>query len=1068
MKRSGILLLFLSLSTLPALAQSLSFDFEDGTLSGWTVTEAVLPHLLSSRSNRFHDNKPYMKSGKWHLSTLDAPAGGLSDSQVGVVESPEFVASAATITLRIAGGSGPDVYLALCDAAEGEELAKVRGANSQDFREATLAVPPEKIGKPLFFRLVDRSTGGWGHILVDELRVTGALVPSENASASKRRALAAKERLMASAVASRLADFNPQAMRAMLEDLAATQGARFTRAPEFLSRLKALEERAKLAAALMAGKPTSAQLEGALSDLMEVAVFQREIVRANPLVSGAPIVYVVRPQYLKDHHNTENLFHTGEPNCASYRPGGPMKLLDVKTGRTSVLVDPGATGLVRDPDVHFDGKKILVSMRKSKEENYSIYEIDVDPQTASAKPGATKRLTGEIEASDIDPLYLPDGKIVFSSTREPKYCHCNMHIMANLNRMDGDGANIHQISKNTLFDGHPSLLPDGRILYYRWEYVDRNFADAQGLWTVNPDGTGHAIYWKNNVVSPAAAFDARVIPGTAQVACILGSCHDMAWGAFALVDRSKGIDSLDAIQRVWPESVRKRFSVDGSEIKRKFAPDEVMTTTKGRYEDPYPLVDPATGKGGKYFLVSRSLSLNPSSSDELRMGLFVLDTFGNEILLHEEGPGCYDPMPLASHPRPRVVPDRRNFTDREGTLYVSDVYEGTHVKNVKRGDIKWLRVVESTEKRVWTGPGWQTAQWPGAGGAAVKPVISWAGFETKRILGTVPVEADGSAHFKAPAEKFIYFQTLDSNGMLVSTMRSGTLVQPGEVQGCVGCHEDRLSAPPPKAVTLALKRAPSVFGGWRGPLRTFNYLAEVQPVWDKHCVSCHDFGKEAGKKLVLSGDKELYFNASYMQLFRAWGTSNAYVSTVGLGVAPFNQAYAIGSHQSRLVSVLRAGHQGVKLSPEDFDRIVTWVDLGGPYYPDYASSHPANPGGRSPLTLKQLQRLQDLTGAAILGKGNAIDYNNHRLWFSFTRPEKSPCLEKLAADSAAYQEALALITAGKDELAKNPEADQAGFKPCEAHVAREAKYQRLLAAESERRKAIAQGAKRYDAGIGKP
>jgi hypothetical protein len=202
-----------------------------------------------------------------------------------------------------------------------------------------------------------------------------------------------------------------------------------------------------------------------------------------------------------------------------------------------------------------------------------------------ATAGPLKRLTSEAEASDIDPLYLPDDRIVFSSTREPKYCHCNMHIMANLNRMDGDGANIHQIGKNTLFDGHPSLLPDGRILYYRWEYVDRNFGDAQGLWTVNPDGTGHAIYWKNNVVSPAAAFDARIIPGTAQIACILGSCHDMAWGAFAVVDRSKGIDSLEAIQRVWPEGVRKRFSVDGRDIHRWFAPDEVMHVTKGRYED---------------------------------------------------------------------------------------------------------------------------------------------------------------------------------------------------------------------------------------------------------------------------------------------------------------------------------------------------------------------------------------------------------------------------------------------------------------------------------------------------
>ena len=114
-----------------------------------------------------------------------------------------------------------------------------------------------------------------------------------------------------------------------------------------------------------------------------------------------------------------------------------------------------------------------------------------------------------------------------------------MHIMANLHRMDGDGANIHQISKNTLFDGHPSLLPDGRVLYYRWEYVDRNFGDAQGLWTVNPDGTNHAVYWGNNTVSPAAVFDSRMIPGTDRVICIFGSCHDRPWGALAIINRNR-------------------------------------------------------------------------------------------------------------------------------------------------------------------------------------------------------------------------------------------------------------------------------------------------------------------------------------------------------------------------------------------------------------------------------------------------------------------------------------------------------------------------------------------------
>jgi tricorn protease-like protein len=140
------------------------------------------------------------------------------------------------------------------------------------------------------------------------------------------------------------------------------------------------------------------------------------------------------------------------------------------------------TGVVRDPELSFDGQKVIFSMRKSKDDSYSLYEINIDGT-------GLKQLTFAPGVSDIDPLYLPDGGIVFSSTRQPKYCMCNRHIMANLYRMNADGSNITQIGVSTLFEGHASLMNDGRILYDRWEYVDRNFGDAQGLWTVNPDGT---------------------------------------------------------------------------------------------------------------------------------------------------------------------------------------------------------------------------------------------------------------------------------------------------------------------------------------------------------------------------------------------------------------------------------------------------------------------------------------------------------------------------------------------------------------------------------------------------
>jgi len=867
--------------------------------------------------------------------------------------------------------------------------------------------------------------------------------------------------LLAPLAAPRAADFgdggSPATLRAAIGDLVNELGARYPSGGEFLRRLDAIEK--QIASDAESGREAFARL-------------QREALVANPLVGAAPILFVVREQYQPDHHNTETIFHTGEPNGSKYRPGGALKILDPITGRTSVLLDPGPEGLVRDPEVHFDGRRIVFSMRKARNENYSIHELAVDPQKGHAfVPGSLRRLTNERDATDIDPLYLPDGKIVFSSTREPKYCHCNMHIMANLHRMDGDGANIHQIGKSTLFEGHASLMPDGRVLYYRWEYVDRNFGDAQGLWTVNPDGTGHAVYWANNLASPPAVFDGRAIPGTDEVACVFGSCHDRPWGALAIVDRSKGIDSEEAVMRIWPASARALVRNVADFVCDSFVP------LRARYEDPFPLADPVSGEGGKYFLVSRSLAPVPAekkiqrSSDvsELVMGLYLVDTFGNEVLLHTETPGCFDPMPLAPHPRPPAVPERRDYTSATGKMYVSDVYQGTHMEGVRRGEVASLRVVESVEKRVWTNPLWRCSQYvAGARSAETlnRPAVSWAGFEVKRILGTVPVEADGSASFEVPAERFVYFQLLDRDGMMVSSMRSGTMVQPGERQSCIGCHDHRLSIRTPAGTTLALKRPASQLTGWHGPERTFGYLKEIQPIWDRHCVSCHDFGKPAGERLVLASDKELVFNASYVELFRNWGKDGALINTVGLGLAPVNPAYAIGSHRSPLVKLLREGHENVRLSPEELDRIATWIDLGGPYYPDYACAHPEGVAGRAPISAAQMKRLSDLTGIVFNQSDGNPGFQAHRLWISFDRPDLSPCLEKLDKSGGAYREALAILRTGQAELRQNPEADMPGFHPCEEHRAREAKYESLRERERGRREALAKGRKAYDPGVG--
>ncbi|MBT7299104.1 MAG: hypothetical protein HN849_06320, partial [Victivallales bacterium] len=432
-------------------------------------------------------------------------------------------------------------------------------------------------------------------------------------------------------------------------------------------------------------------------------------------------------------------------------------------------------------------------------------------------------------------------------------------------------------------------------------------------------------------------------------------------------------------------------------------------------------------------------------------GIFVVDTFGNEALLRREAPGCYDPMPLAPRSRPPVIPARRGYERPTGRFYVNNVYQGSHLNGVKRGEVKFLRVVASPEKRFWTHPSW--------GGQGVHcPAVNWHSFEVKRVLGTVPVEADGSAHFEVPADTYVYFQLLDENGMMVQSMRSGTLVQAGETTGCVGCHEKRLEAPPPvaKVAPEAVTRPPSTLAGWYGAPRNFNYLAEVQPVFDRHCMRCHDFGKPAGKKLLLAGDRELTFNASYVDLWRTKA-----VRCIGGGPAQVQQARSWGSHASPLVQAIRKGHKGVKLSPEEFARVVTWIDINGPYYPTYASAYPANLAGRSPLDGTQVKRLTELTKVPFAGLASYS--RKQRAKVSFDRPELSPCLAGLPDKTApAYLEALGILQAGAKVLAGRPRGDMPGFLACPVDQGRERKYAARQQEETRFRAAIVNGKKAYD------
>jgi len=1029
MRKSSIALLLICILTVPAFAEStVRFDFETGDLEGWKIVEGRFDYFVSDRVE-FHNNYPgvdrkYNKQGKYYLSTVEQQPGKPSnDRMTGVAESPVFLLIGPEINFLIGGGNSPQTYLALY-TLDGTQVIKANGRNTEIMRRVEWNLP-DVVGKPLFLRIVDLSSGPWGYIAFDDLSATGKV--DEELT---RQRDAPREEMYLEKVRRELSE-KLIPVRAAINDLILTFDERYTSGASFLAQINTLQKKIN-----SAGVADFEQLASEFESLRSRALI------ANPLVTDQPILFVTRNQYRSHYHAIDTLFHTGEYNVDRNIPhsdlfGGPgaLKTIDfakgaAKEAAVKALVDvPG--GVARDPQLHFGGKKIVFAMRRDVQEDYHIWEVNIDGRDL-------KQLTSAEGVSDFDPIYMPDDSIVFSSTREPKYNMCSRDSAANLFKMDADGANIHQITKNTLFDNHSELMADGRILYARWEYVDRNFGDAHGLWTVNPDGTNQAVYWGNNTAVPGAVFNPHEIPGTQQILCIIGAHHDRLWGAMAIIDRRIGLDGPDPVVRTWPEDAKNPIRIGGP-----FDCDLHQRTVPLKYEDPWPLSD-------KYFLCSRMIGKGEQT------GIYLVDLFGNELLLHTEPPGCYDPMPVKPYVRPRTIAPRRDFKNRSGYFYVADVYRGTHMRNVKRGEVKYLRVVESPEKRHWS-----RGSWNGQGYTA--PGMNWHSLENKKILGTVPVEEDGSAYFQVPAEKFVFFQLLDENGMMIQSMRSGTVAQSGEYTGCIGCHDNRLASPPHTAkegLPLAMKKAPRKLEPWHGRSEPFGFTAEVQPVLNKHCVSCHDYGKDAGKKLNLAPDKTLVFNTAYMELWR-----KGYVTCVGAGPAPLQEARSWGSHPSKLIREIRQPsipqHKDIRLTKQELDRLITWVDLNGVYYPTYTCAYPESRTGRTPIDNSQLDRLSRLTEIDLSRMMNYAANGGPQV--SFDRPRLSPCLAGIKGTSPEkYEQALAIIQHGKEMLEKQPGADMPNFQPCETDRKRQRKYEFREQIELRNRNAIRNGTKAYD------
>ena len=661
------------------------------------------------------------------------------------------------------------------------------------------------------------------------------------------------------------------------------------------------------------------------------ACVQRREQRLTSFVKESPeIVFtkfeVLRPSFFA---YTEGLSDARD-EC-NFFPGGELSLLKMNGiwGQEKTLLSD-TLGVFRDPDIHFDGKHILFSWKKSaKEDDFHLYEMEMPSQKI-------KQLTTGLGYADIEPVYLPDGNILFNSTRSGNSVDCWKVEVSNMFLCDREGQYIRRIGYDQVHTSKPSVLDDGRVIYTRWDYNDRGQVFTQPLFQMNPDGTAQTEYYGINSFFPTTVAHTRQIPGTRKVMGTFIGHHTPQHGKLGIIDPEAGRQENEGVILVAPISKPEVEKIDA------------YGQFGDQFQYPYPLNE-------NDFLISYS-PLGYDIGRPINFGIYWMNIDGKrELLAADANISCNQPVMLSARKRPFTRVNTVDYTKKDGTYYMQDIYAGNGLDGVERGTIKKMRIVEIIYRPASVG----TAYGEGAGGTghAFTPVgVGNASWDVKHILGTVDVEEDGSAFFTVPARTPVYFQALDENNRVVQTMRSWSTLQPGETQSCVGCHEHKNTVPlAAHPVSKAMnKKIQSIVPEGIGK-RNFSYRKEVQPIWDAKCITCHDGIKHRmslkGDLKVVDNQTQRKYSDSYLNLTHArktgpWNDSwqgDAHHPEVNwissLSEPTLLKPYFAGSTTSNLIKRLENGHGGANVTKEEVETVALWLDLLVPFISDYKEAN---------------------------------------------------------------------------------------------------------------------------------
>ena len=731
-------------------------------------------------------------------------------------------------------------------------------------------------------------------------------------------------------------------LRSLIRDLAAQHGSRYAESGHHLNRLEELQKAAK-----EAGENSDKAAEVA----EQLAALQRSVLLFDMDRAIAIRRYEITASHVYTYH------------YEGFRAGGGIYNVSLRNPQEPPIeLASSPTGQILDCDLSFDGRTVVFSWRQSENEGYHLWTVDVDGKNL-------KQITRG-EWHDYNACWLPDGDIAFLTTASPQFAYCWHAPVGVLHRMHPDGSGIRKLSANYLNDFTPQVLEDGRLIYTRWEYVDRPAIPIQSLWTINPDGTGLAGYFGNRVISPGTFMEARPIPGTGKIICTMTGHNGPTRGAIGIVDRTRGDNAQASIENITPDVPVP-------------AVDQGNGNTEGTklYSCPMPL-------DATRFLVS---ARGPELVRTLRG-----DCQSTALEAPAQGMQWFSVTPIRVRQRPPVVPGREHVGDEPfATLYLQDVYDGLEPQ-VKRGEIVMLRVVRDIQKSVRIDPSLRAFGFQ-------FPVISCgATYAAKDVIGEVPVEPDGSAYFRVPSGKNVSFMAIDSQGRAVQRMRSFTHLMDGEVQGCIGCHEHR-GKTPDRRQTMALRQPPRDVQPPEWGAGGFDYSRVVQPVLDRYCVECHN-SIDAPKGLDLTGGKTDFFNVSYDTLAREnqGQRGSPYVNWIPtyngqewniLEITP----KAWGSSQSRLAEVLFSGHpdqdgkRRLNMDPASIRRVIAWIDLNVPYYGTSETAYPERIGCRQ-LYPDSLDKVLADVASRRCSQCHADGKFPRREWTRITEPELNPFL----------------------------------------------------------------------------